>query len=201
MFSQQFSIHVKGRVDTLIELFGNVVAGCVCVCVFNYRLLYCPSSISYCEQTTAKHCFRYISKVLQVLLLSMPCFLRPTMYVYFKDGSKRRWIADVHLKDGFCPCVGKSACSNNLRMEPAIWFKVLVLESISLDCGKRVVSWSTKNEDNGKVPCANTVYAAVVSNKLCIPKKCMVLLPHVNLLSYSQVHTKQLAKRADYVQY
>lgn len=87
------------------------------------------------------------------------------MFVYLKDGSKRRWVADVHLKDGFCPCIGSSMSDKRyvdaLRMEPAIWFKVLVLESVSVDCGKRVVSWSTKSADEGN----NNEYVGSVYDK------------------------------------
>lgn len=69
------------------------------------------------------------------------------MHVYLKDGHQRRWVTDVHLQNGFCPCIGngltRKSCANVSRLEPAIWFKVLVLESVSVDCGGRIVSWST----------------------------------------------------------
>lgn len=76
------------------------------------------------------------------------------MHVYLKNGNQRRWLTDVHLKDGFCPCIGEQ--NNTLsypqvaRMEPAIWCKVLVLESVSIDCDKRIVSWSTGGNEEGK---------------------------------------------------
>ncbi|XP_048584548.1 uncharacterized protein LOC116617229 [Nematostella vectensis] len=69
------------------------------------------------------------------------------MHVYLKDGKERRWITDVYLLKGFCPCVGSDAPNKNFsdasRMEPAIWCKVLLLESVSVDCNRRMISWST----------------------------------------------------------
>ncbi|EDO38924.1 predicted protein [Nematostella vectensis] len=69
------------------------------------------------------------------------------MHVYLKDGKERRWITDVYLLKGFCPCVGSDAPNKNFsdasRMEPAIWCKVLLLESVSVDCNHRMISWST----------------------------------------------------------
>ncbi|XP_078358799.1 uncharacterized protein LOC144643419 [Oculina patagonica] len=69
------------------------------------------------------------------------------MHIYLKDGHQRRWVTDVHLQEGFSPCIGngltRKSCADVSRLEPAIWFKVLVLESVSVDCGRRIVSWST----------------------------------------------------------
>lgn len=70
------------------------------------------------------------------------------MHVYLKEGNQRRLVTNVHLQEGFCPCIGngamkKKSCADVSRLEPAIWFKVLVLESISVDCGRKIVSWST----------------------------------------------------------
>lgn len=73
------------------------------------------------------------------------------MHIYLKDGHQRRWVRDVHLEDGFCPCIGNSLTHNSIEvvsrsLEPAIWFKVLVLQSVSVDCGRRIVSWSMAND-------------------------------------------------------
>ena len=77
------------------------------------------------------------------------------MHVYLKDGHQRRWVTDVHLQNGFCPCIGngltRKSCANVSRLEPAIWFKVLVLESVSVDCGGRIVSWSTGSHGEGQL--------------------------------------------------
>ena len=79
---------------------------------------------------------------------------RIAMHIYLKDGHQRRWVTDVHLQDGFCPCIGSSLTHQSREdvsqsLEPAIWFKVLVLESVSVDCGRRIVSWSTGNNSEG----------------------------------------------------
>lgn len=82
------------------------------------------------------------------------------MHIYLKDGNQRRWVRDVHLEDGFCPCIGngltRKACEVVSRsLEPAIWFKVLVLESVSVDCGRRIVSWSTGGHSEDSDLCHN----------------------------------------------
>lgn len=76
------------------------------------------------------------------------------MHIYLKDGHQRRWVRDVRLEDGFCPCIGNSLNHNSIEvvsrsLEPAIWFKVLVLQSVSVDCGRRIVSWSVANDSEG----------------------------------------------------
>lgn len=76
------------------------------------------------------------------------------MHVFLKDGSQRRWVTNIYLKDGFCPYVGDEEnrlFSDKASLEPAIWGKVLVLESISIDCNQRVVRWSTGNQNEGKL--------------------------------------------------
>lgn len=79
------------------------------------------------------------------------------MHIYLKDGHQRRWVRDVHLEDGFCPCIGNGLMRKSFEvvshsLEPAIWFKVLVLESVSVDCGRRIVSWSmgSHSDDSDK---------------------------------------------------
>ena len=75
------------------------------------------------------------------------------MHVHLKDGDQRRRIEDIQLKDGFYPCVGgrerylSDPSISRTQMEPAIWFKVLVLESVSVDCNQRTVSWTTGKRD------------------------------------------------------
>lgn len=80
------------------------------------------------------------------------------MHVYLKDGHQRRWVRDVHLEDGFYPCIGNSLTHRSgevvsRSLEPAIWFKVLVLESVSVDCGRRIVSWSMGSDSEGQSIC------------------------------------------------
>ncbi len=56
----------------------------------------------------------------------------------------------VTLKDGYLPVVGdhridSSAADPDSRVhiEPAIWFKVLVLDSVVIDCPKRAIMWNS----------------------------------------------------------
>ena len=77
------------------------------------------------------------------------------MHIYLKDGHQRRWVRDVRLEDGFCPCIGNGLMRKSFEvvshsLEPAIWFKVLVLESVSVDCGRRIVSWSMGSHSHGR---------------------------------------------------
>lgn len=85
------------------------------------------------------------------------------MHVYLKDGNQRRWVTNVHLQEGFSPCIGngamKKSCADVSRLEPAIWFKVLLLESVSVDCGRRIVSWSTgSHPEDADLPSQRTCY-------------------------------------------
>lgn len=44
------------------------------------------------------------------------------------------------LKDGYRPVVGD--VGNDLQLEPAIWFKSLIIDAILIDCDRRQVRWS-----------------------------------------------------------
>ncbi|XP_070570397.1 uncharacterized protein [Ptychodera flava] len=80
------------------------------------------------------------------------------MFVYCKDYCNRvRCFPNVVLRDGCVPQIaqeelqsnagsgnsGTSADSVEMSLEPAIWFKVLILDSISIDCAKRKILWTT----------------------------------------------------------
>ncbi|EDV21052.1 uncharacterized protein TRIADDRAFT_60432 [Trichoplax adhaerens] len=65
------------------------------------------------------------------------------MYVYLKDGQHLRYISRVSLADGCYPCVHNVLHEHKELVEPAIWFKVLVLDSICIDCSKRMFYWTT----------------------------------------------------------
>lgn len=61
-------------------------------------------------------------------------------------------IPNITLKQGCIPSVGDETDSvhehgmrrvrTTLEMEPAVWFKVLLLDSLSIDCVKRAVMWN-----------------------------------------------------------
>ena len=75
------------------------------------------------------------------------------MHVYLKNGDKQRWLI-VHLGEGHIPKI-TDLSSDKTRLitenlEPAIWFKVMVLESINIDCLNMIVSWTNGMKDKGK---------------------------------------------------
>ena len=76
------------------------------------------------------------------------------MHIYLKDGHHRRWVTDVQLQEGCFPCIGNGltlkSCADVSGLEPAIWFKVLVLDSVSVDCARGIVSWSTGSQPEGQ---------------------------------------------------
>ena len=62
-------------------------------------------------------------------------------------------IHKVTLKDGHIPMIGDQLPSflsendhgycNPYEIEPAVWFKVMVVDSISIDCTKRAIMWNS----------------------------------------------------------
>jgi len=69
------------------------------------------------------------------------------MHLYLKKGlDKQRWLI-VQLVEGHAPCVvGLSSDETHTltdNIEPAIWFKVMVVESVTIDCSNRHVQWTT----------------------------------------------------------
>ena len=81
------------------------------------------------------------------------------MQLFIRSGDLYTEIPSVTLKDGYVPVVGDRKNLNLstdpiVHIEPAIWFKVLALDSVSIDCTKRAIMWnsdSAVNEnDSGK---------------------------------------------------
>ncbi|XP_061164371.1 uncharacterized protein LOC133173404 [Saccostrea echinata] len=62
------------------------------------------------------------------------------MYLYLRQGDVLELISGVVLKDGYRPVVGE--VGNDLQLEPAIWFKSLIIDAILIDCDRRQVRWS-----------------------------------------------------------
>ena len=73
------------------------------------------------------------------------------MYLYITPNNNLSAVEvpGITLEDGYIPKVGgqilplKADDGNRLQLEPAVWFKVLVLDSINLDCSRRVVMWNS----------------------------------------------------------
>jgi len=74
------------------------------------------------------------------------------MYLYLKNNESERWLT-VQLVDGHIPRVaglsGEDTLSVVDNFEPAIWFRVMVLQSINIDCSKRVACWTNGTLDKG----------------------------------------------------
>lgn len=86
------------------------------------------------------------------------------MHLYLKNGEQQqRWLI-VQLVEGHTPRVA-GLSSDDTRyvtdnLEPAIWFKVMVLESISIDCLKRVVHWTNGMKGKDGLPLTYSMYGA-----------------------------------------
>jgi len=62
------------------------------------------------------------------------------MHLYIIAGRINKDISDVTLVDGYRPSVGGYRPST-IEFEPAIWFKVMVLDAVTIDCDGRRLSW------------------------------------------------------------
>lgn len=62
------------------------------------------------------------------------------MYLYLRDNKLTKRVPYISLDRCFRPSVGTFLED---RIEPAIWFKVLVIDSMFVDCDRRNVFWST----------------------------------------------------------
>ena len=81
------------------------------------------------------------------------------MQLFIRSGDLYTEIPSVTLKDGYVPVVGDRKNLNLssdpvVHIEPAIWFKVLALDSVSIDCTKRAIMWNSDSavneDDSGK---------------------------------------------------
>ena len=72
------------------------------------------------------------------------------MHLYLKSGENERWLT-VQLADGNTPRIAGlsdgNTCSVTDDFEPALWFKATVLESMTIDCDKRVACWRNLTVD------------------------------------------------------
>ena len=67
------------------------------------------------------------------------------MHLFIQVENTRHLLTDVDLKDGFFPCIGDHKQEVSVPpMEPAIWCKVLVLDSVLIDCEERIIRWTTQ---------------------------------------------------------
>lgn len=69
------------------------------------------------------------------------------MYVYLRNEGQIVRVPSVTLKDCHRPSVGTYV---EERIEPALWYKVLILDSIYIDCDNRVIYWNChRDEESG----------------------------------------------------
>ena len=61
------------------------------------------------------------------------------MYVYIKRGKVIKRFRNVILSDCYQPMVDDISVE---KIEPALWFKVLILDSLFVDCDGRNVRWN-----------------------------------------------------------
>ena len=61
------------------------------------------------------------------------------MYVYLRHGSHIKRFQDVELADYVVPQVDGITVEGT---DPAVWFKVLFMDSILIDCDDREVYWN-----------------------------------------------------------
>lgn len=62
------------------------------------------------------------------------------MHLYVIAGHINIDISDITLVDGFRPSVGGYRPST-IDFEPAVWFKVMVFDAVTIDCDEHRVSW------------------------------------------------------------
>ena len=68
------------------------------------------------------------------------------MNLYLKHGKKTSTVTSIYLKDFHIPAVGTVEIDHTV--EPAIWFKSLIIDSMKIDCDSRNVFWREKSQDD-----------------------------------------------------
>ena len=71
------------------------------------------------------------------------------MHLYIRSSAFSTEVPEICLLDGHIPAIGNLTPDLNSTddmfptMEPAVWFKVSVIDSVSIDCTKRVIHWNS----------------------------------------------------------
>lgn len=91
------------------------------------------------------------------------------MKLCLKNGGKQRHLT-VNLVEGHIPKVNDLS-SNETKsitenLESAIWFKVMVVKSIHVDCIERVVEWSNGKKDEGNIHREYLFYNLLVQDRV-----------------------------------
>ena len=73
------------------------------------------------------------------------------MHLFLKHGKQEKLLT-VDLVDGYIPSlVGYSETKQSKltnSIEPASWFKIMVIETVSIDCEKSIVCWTVNAPGN-----------------------------------------------------
>lgn len=69
------------------------------------------------------------------------------MHLYILTSTVNIDVSEITLENGCLPVIsghrGLEDATRGVYIEPAIWFKVLVIDAISIDCAQRRISWSS----------------------------------------------------------
>ncbi|XP_019613655.1 PREDICTED: uncharacterized protein LOC109461710 [Branchiostoma belcheri] len=65
------------------------------------------------------------------------------MFLELRDKDRTHCITDIWLKDGYLPQIDGEGPGLNFQLEPAVWFKVLLLETVRINCHQQVLRWVT----------------------------------------------------------
>ncbi|XP_035661999.1 uncharacterized protein LOC118406200 isoform X3 [Branchiostoma floridae] len=63
-------------------------------------------------------------------------------------GDRSHCITDIWLKDGYLPQIDGEGPGLDFQLEPAVWFKVLLLETVRINCHQQVLRWVTYAPSN-----------------------------------------------------
>lgn len=91
------------------------------------------------------------------------------MHLYILTEAVNIDVSEITLENGYIPVISSrlgmkgAARDPDLSVEPAVWFKVLVIDAISIDCAQRNISWSSvsgvtldfKGSDSGIEACGS----------------------------------------------
>ena len=96
------------------------------------------------------------------------------MHLYIEKGKQKKLLT-VELVDGYIPSVVGYSEARQTRLsdslEPASWFKVMVVASISIDCEKYVIHWTVNSSgtyqyvvEGFKLFCCSKQYSPTIIN-------------------------------------
>ncbi|XP_066305351.1 putative protein tag-278 isoform X1 [Branchiostoma lanceolatum] len=70
------------------------------------------------------------------------------MFLELRDRDRTHCITDIWLRDGYLPQIDGEGPGLDFQLEPAVWFKVLLLETVKINCHQQVLRWVTYAPSN-----------------------------------------------------